>query len=648
MTETPMRMLNKRLFSLKIRKLQTMLLVISLSVGTGTLPTKTSAEEHSLTEQNSEKYTWNLADIYPSQADFDKDYETVSKMLSKISAYRGTLSKKTKLVEFLQLNETISRKIEKLSLYAHLKQDLNIEDKKAAHLKAKIEKLVSEYATATAFMEPEILAMPKNKLNALKKSRELKQYARYIESVMKRKQHTLSKKEEALLAKLAPIMNDPENIYNNASRGDYAPAVIKNANGTSIKLTEGNYLAELEHPDREYRKRVFKAFFDSYQSIKNTSAATLYASVKADELYAKARRYKSSLHAALSADDVPEHVFTNLLSSVNENLHYLHRYIELRKNVLHIDKVHGYDMYVPLVNEAVAKKMKFPIKEAQTVILEGLKPLGKEYVANVKYAFEHRWLDVFPRDKKYTGGYNTSAYDTHPFILLNYDNSLDEMLTIAHEIGHAMNSLYTNKKQPYYNSGQSIFTAEVASTANELLMMNYLLGKAKTDEEKLYLLNKQIDQIRGTVYTQVMYSEFEKAIHDKVLHGESLTAEELNDLWLQLLGKYYGNAYQTDKEAGLGWLRVPHFYDRFYVYKYATAIAAAYELVKQMNEDKTGAATKRYLEFLSAGTSDEPLSLLKKAGVDMTSSEPITNLLRYFGSLVEEMEQILRKQGKIK
>lgn len=620
-----------------------MLLVISLSAGIA-LPTKISAEEQQSTEQNIEKYTWNLADIYPSQTDFDKDFEAVSKMLAKISAYQGKLSKKTKFVEFLQLNETISRKIEKLSLYAHLKQDLNIEDKKAAHLKARTEKLVSEYAAAAAFMEPEILAMPKNKLNALKKS----QYARYIESIVKRKRHTLSKKEEALLAKLAPMMNDPENIYNNASRGDYTPAVIKKANGKSIKLTGGNYLAELEHTNREYRKRVFKAFFTSYQVIKNTSAATLYASVKADELYAKARRYKSSLHAALSADDVPEHVFTNLLSSVNDNLHYLHRYIELRKNVLHIDKVHGYDMYVPLVNEAVAKKMKFPIEQAQTVILEGLKPLGKEYVTNVKYAFEHRWLDVFPRDKKYTGGYNTSAYDTHPFILLNYDNSLDEMLTIAHEIGHAMNSLYTNKKQPYYHSGQSIFTAEVASTANELLMMNYLLGKAKTDEEKLYLLNKQIDQIKGTVYTQVMYSEFEKAIHDKVRRGESLTAEELNDLWLKLLGKYHGNAYQTDEEAALGWLRIPHFYDQFYVYKYATAIAAAYELVKQMNEDETGGATKRYLQFLSAGTSAEPLSLLKKAGVDMTSPEPITNLLHYFGSLVEEMEQILRKQGKIK
>jgi oligoendopeptidase F len=593
------------------------------------------------------KYTWNVADIYPSQAAFDKDYETVAKALPQLSSYQGKLDDETDVAKLFALNEKILRTLDKLSLYAHLKQDINIEDKTAANLKAKIETLASEYAAVTAFIEPEILALPKDKLTDMKKSKRLKLYARYFDELLERKAHTLSKKEERLLAKLAPITNDPENIYNNASRGDYTPPTTQAPNGKTIQLTEGNYLEALEHPNRDYRKRVFQTFFHSYQAIENTSAATLYASVKADELYAKARRYQSALDAALSADDVPKHVFTNLLSSVNDHLHYLHRYIELRKNVLHVENVHSYDMYMPLVSQSVAKKMKFPISKAQTLILEGLKPLGKEYVDNVRYAFEHRWLDVYPRPKKYTGGYNTGAYDTHPFILLNYDDSLDGMLTIAHEIGHAMNSLYTNQKQPYYYSGQSIFTAEVASTANEWLMMDYLMQRAKTDEEKLYLLNQQIDQIRGAVYTQVMYSEFEQAIHEKVRQGESLTAEELNTLWLSLLKKYYGPAYQADSEAALGWLRIPHFYDAFYVYKYATSLAASFELVKQMKEDKTGKATKRYLQFLSAGTSDDPIPLLKKAGVDMTSPEPLNNLLAYFGSLVNEMEQILRKQGKL-
>ncbi|WP_407649710.1 oligoendopeptidase F [Thermaerobacillus caldiproteolyticus] len=593
------------------------------------------------------EYTWNIADIYPSQAAFHKDYKAVEDALPQLSSYQGKLHDETNVATLFALNEKLSRKLEKLSLYAHLQQDINIEDKTAAHLKAKVETLASRYAAATAFIEPELLALPKDKLTAIKNSKHLKQYKRYFDELLEQKAHTLSKKEEQLLARIAPITNDPENIYNNASRGDYTPPVMHTPDGKTIQLTEGNYVKALEHPDRDYRKRAFQTFFHSYESIKNTSAATLYASVKADELYAKARRYPSGLDAALSSDDVPKHVFTNLITSVNNHLPSLHRYIELRKQVLRVEKVHSYDMYVPLVSQSVAKTMKFSISEAQELILKGLQPLGKEYVSNVRHAFEHRWLDVYPRPKKYTGAYNTGAYDTHPFLLLNYDNSLDGMLTIAHEIGHAMNSVYTNQKQPYYYSGQSIFTAEVASTANEWLMMDYLMQRAKTDEEKLYLLNQQIDQIRGTVYTQVMYSEFERAIHKKVGQGESLTAEELNTLWLNLLKKYYGPAYAADPEAALGWLRIPHFYDAFYVYKYATSLAASFELVKQIKEDPTGTATKRYLRFLSAGTSDDPIPLLQKAGVDMTSPEPLNNLFTYFDSLVNEMEKILRKQGNL-
>jgi oligoendopeptidase F len=599
-------------------------------------------------QQMKQKYTWNLRDIYLSQAHFDKDFATVEKeWLPQIQHYKGKLTNERKLLELLKLNEKISRKIDKLYLYAHLMQDLNIEDKTAANLCAKTEKLASEYSAAISFMKPEIISFSKEKWNKIKKNPLFKNYTHYLDSLYKRKEHMLSAKEEELLAKLSPIFGDAENIYNNASRGDYTPPIIQNNNGKKVKLTAGNFFAELEKSDREYRKKTYKAFFESYQSIKNTSAATLYASVKADEVYAKARHYKSGLDAALSSDHIPEHVFTNLISSVNNHLDYLHNYIELRRKVLKVDKVHGYDMYVPLVGQDIASQLKFPFDKAQKVILEGLAPLGKEYISHVKQAFQERWFDVYPRDKKYTGGYNTGTYDTHPFILLNYDDSLDEMLTVAHEIGHAMNSVYTNKAQNYYNSGQSIFTAEVASTANELIMMDYLINKAKTDEEKLFLLNKQIDNIRGTVFTQVMYSEFEKAIHDKVRNGGNLTAEELNKQWLDLLEKYYGKSFEVDEAAGVGWLRVPHFYNSFYVYKYATAMAAAYELVSEMKKDKTGKATERYIQFLSAGTSDDPIDILKRAGVDMTSPEPIHNILNYFQSLVKEMEEILKKQGKI-
>jgi oligoendopeptidase F len=593
------------------------------------------------------KYQWNLADIYTSEADFERDYQTAADALPKLSAYEGKLQSAANVSKLFALNERIARKLEKLSLYAHLKQDLNIEDETAARLKAKVEALISEYAAKTAFIEPELLSLSEQTLAKLQKSKALKQYRYYFKELREQKKHTLSKREEQLLAKLSPIMSDPENIYNNAARGDYEPPSIRTPDGKTVSLTEENYTKALEHPDRSYRKRAFQTRFQSYEAIENTSAATLYASVKADELYAKARKYRSGLEAALSADDVPKQVFTNLISTVNDHLPSLHRYVELRKKALGIDRVHSYDMYVPLVDEAVAKKMKFPIETAQTLLLEGLKPLGGDYIKHVKLAFEQGWLDAYPRPKKYTGGYNTSAYDTHPFILLNYDESLDGMLTIAHEIGHAMNSVYTNNTQPYHYSGQSVFTAEVASTANEWLMMDYLMKRAKTDEEKLYLLNQQLEQIRGTLYTQVMYSEFEQAIHNKVRQGGSLTAAELNDLWLRLLKKYHGPAYAADPEAARGWLRIPHLYDAFYVYKYATSLAASFELVKQMKADKTGEATKRYLQFLSAGTSDDPIRLLQKTGVDMTSSKPLENLLSYFDLLVRKMEQQLKMQRKL-
>ncbi|WP_167359568.1 oligoendopeptidase F [Parageobacillus thermantarcticus] len=603
------------------------------------------APSHALAAKT--KYQWNLADIYASEADFERDYQAAADALPKLSHYEGTLQRAANVAKLFALNERIARKLEKLSLYAHLKQDLNMEDETAAQLKAKVETLAAKYAAKTAFIEPELLSLSEQTLAKLQKSKPLQPYRYYFQELREQKKHTLSKREEQLLAKLSPIMSDPENIYNHAARSDYEPPSIRTPDGKTVPLTDENYTKALEHPDRSYRKRAFQTRFQSYETIENTSAATLYASVKADELHAKARKYRSGLEAALSADDVPKQVFTNLISTVNDHLPSLHRYVELRKKALGVDRVHSYDMYVPLSDEAVAKKMKFPIETAQTFLIEGLKPLGDDYIKHVQLAFEQRWLDAYPRPKKYTGGYNTGAYDTHPFILLNYDGSLNAMLTIAHEIGHAMNSVYTNKTQPYHYSGQSIFTAEVASTANEWLMMDYLMKRAKTDEEKLYLLNQQLEQIRGTLYTQVMYSEFEQAIHDKVRQGGSLTAGELNALWLRLLKKYHGPAYAADPEAASGWLRIPHFYDAFYVYKYATSLAASFELVKQMKADKTKEATKRYLQFLSAGASDDPIRLLQKAGVDMTSPEPLENLLSYFDSLVREMEQLLKKQRKL-
>nr|WP_235867319.1 oligoendopeptidase F [Priestia abyssalis] len=599
-------------------------------------------------EQRQESNTWNLNDIYQSETVFNKELQHVKQiLLPKLSKYEGKLDNAKTLLQLFKLNEKTARKVEKLYLYAHLMKDLNIENEHAATLCAVTEQLYADYGAVVSYIEPELLSLPDQTFKKIKKDTLLKEYALQLEASYRQKAHTLSKKEEALLARLSPLTGVPEQIYDNASVGDIKYESIKRPDGRNVEISESTYPTELEHENRDYRKAAFKAFFTSYDRIKHTSAASLFGSVKVDELLADTRHYKSGLDASLSSGFIPASVFDNLLSTVDENLSSLHRYIDLRKRVLKLDQVHAYDMYVPLVDQSVVNDMKFPIDKAKSTISEGLQPLGKDYVQKVNTGFQNRWLDVYPKKKKATGAYNWDTYDTHPFILLNHDGSLNDMLTIAHEMGHAMNSVYTNEKQPYHHGGQSIFTAEVASTANELIMMDYLINKAKTDDEKLFLINKQIDTIRGTVYFQTMYSEFEKKIHDKVRNKESLTAQGLNEMWSNVLQKYHGPSYKVDELAGVGWSRISHFYSQYYVYKYATSMAAAFELVKQMKEDPTGAATKRYLDFLAAGTSDYPIQLLQNAGVDMNSPKPIEHVLNYFDSLVTEMERILKKQGKI-
>ncbi|BBW96276.1 oligoendopeptidase F [Geobacillus icigianus] len=588
-------------------------------------------------------YEWNVADIYPSEHEWMRDYQAVQNALPKLAAFAGKLDDAKTIAQLFALNEQTARKLEKLSLYAHLKRDLNIEDKTAARLGAKVEALAAHYAAKTAFIEPELLALPERTLKKLQNSEPLKAYRYYFHELREQKPHTLTKREEQLLAKLLPALGEAENIYDHAARGDYEPPSVKMPNGKTVTLTDDQYAAMLEHSDRRYRKAAFEAKAKSYEAMEQTAAATLYASVKADELYANVRRYPSGLAAALAADDVPKEVFDHLIAATRRHLPALHRYVALRRRALGLDRVHSYDLYVPLVSEPMKP---IPVETAKTLIMEGLKPLGADYIRRVHRAFQERWLDVYPRPKKYTGGYNTGAYDTHPFILLNYSGSLDSVLTMAHELGHAMHSVYTNEAQPYHYSGHSIFTAEVASTANEWLLLDYLYKQAKTKEEKLRLLIEQIEQIRGTLYTQVMYSEFERMIHDKVRQGGSLTADELNDLWLGLLKTYYGPAYAADPGAARGWLRIPHFYDAFYVYKYATSLAASHAIVRAIKTDQSGEAVKRYKQFLRAGASDDPIRLLKRAGVDMTSPEPVERVLRHFAFLVDELDRQLSSQNR--
>ena len=525
-------------------------------------------------------------------------------------------------------------------VYANLSMDLNQADSNAQELASIADAAYSKYVKAVSFERPELLALPEKELKGLINDPKLKEYKIYLEQLLKQKEHILSDKEEAILSASNEMAGTPNDIFDKVVYADFEYPTIVDKDGNEIKLDNANYYRILEEEERELRKNAYLARTEAYGKANNTLAATYTGEVKKNIFYANARGYESSIDAALAEEFIPRSICDNLVKSVNDNLGYLHKYYEVKKKALGLDELHSYDDSLPLVKDY---KMEITYDEAVEIISKALAPLGKQYVKDFKKGVNSRWVDVYADENKYTGGYQWGTYDTHPYILMNYTNDLDSASTLAHEMGHALNSVYSDKKQPYYVASYPIFTAEVASTANELLLMDYLIKNAKNDDEKLYLLNKQIDNIMGTIYTQVMFSEFEQTVHDMVEKGEPLSADVLNNLWLSLIKKYNGDAFTVDENSKYGWSRIPHFYMNFYVYKYATSMSASFELVNNILEKKDGAVDK-YLEFLAAGGSDYPVEILKKAGVDMNTSEPVDNILEYFGELVDEMEKLLEKK----
>ncbi|MCX7920439.1 MAG: oligoendopeptidase F [Clostridia bacterium] len=593
------------------------------------------------------QYKWKLEDIYSNTEAVNTDIVKIQKeYIPKIQTFKGKLNSASSLFQCLKLRDEMLRIIEKIYVYAHMKADENQADNGAVELSSRTETLYSEVAAEIAFINPELLEKSQATIEAFAKDSILKDYAAYLLSLTQQKAHMLSKGEEELLAAAADIGSSPNDIYNKLRLADMKYPKIQDEDGNEIQLSPGVYSSALDSKDRDFRKRAFEGIFGAFDKNKNTFAATLNAEVKKNIFFAKARKYDSAMEASLAAEYIPVDVYNNLVKAVNNNLGALHKYVDLRKRVLGLDKVHLYDMYVSVVDNY---DMTIPYEDAKNMILEGLKPLGSEYVNNLKKGFEGGWVDVYETENKATGGYQWGSYDTHPYVLMNYNDSVDSMLTLAHEMGHALNSYYTNASQNYIDSNVPIFNAEVASTTNELLMLRYMINNAKDDDEKLYLINNLVEQIRGSVYTQVMYSEFEKVIHERVEQGNALSAESLKNIWKSLMQKYYGDNFEVDELATMWWSRIPHFYMNFYVYKYATSMAASNQLVKNMTESKNKFIAKyKYLEFLKAGSSNYPIELLKKAGVDMKSTAPVDNLLAEFSKLVDQMEEILKKQGKVK
>ncbi|SDL97949.1 oligoendopeptidase F [Sediminibacillus halophilus] len=585
--------------------------------------------------------TWRLEDIFVIDEEWEKEFEALKNKLPEFKQYQGKISESADtLYNLLKLQDNVSERLGKLYTYAHMRYDQDTTNSLYQALNAKAENILTQASSAMSFIVPEILSLDEEKLKSfIEENQKLKQYEHTLNEINRQRPHVLSEKEEELLAEVSEVTDNPSQTFGMLNNADLTFPSIRDEKGNEVDLTHGRYINFLESDDPRVRKDAFKAMYETFGSFKNTFASTLSGAVKKNNFYAKIRKYDSARQAALDNNNIPEEVYDNLVSAVNERLPLLHRYVELRKRVLKLDELHMYDLYTPLVKDI---SMKIPYEEAQETVLKGLAPLGEEYVNTIREGYKDRWIDVDENKGKRSGAYSSGAYGTNPYILLNWQDNLNNLFTLAHELGHSMHSYYSRNNQPFRYGNYSIFVAEVASTCNEALMNEYLIENTEDEKEKLFLLNHFLEGFRGTVFRQTMFAEFEHDIHTHMQNGEALTADKLTEMYYELNKKYFGDELVIDEEIGLEWARIPHFYYNYYVYQYATGYSAATSLASQILKEEQP-AVDRYLEFLKAGSSDYPIEVLKKAGVDMTSKKPILDALRVFEDKLSEMESLLDK-----
>ena len=584
------------------------------------------------------KYTWALEDIYPSDEAWDAAYAEAQNFSRQISAYRGRLGSSARtLLEFLQLGETISVAFDSLYGYAQRRSDEDTAVSKYQGMSSKAISLMVAVDAAGSFETPELLAIPDEKLDQFyQELPELTVYRTYLDNLRRKRAHILSDAEEKLLASAGEISQSPDTIYSMFADADlkFPPAV--DSAGNEHELTHGSYIPLMHSTDRVLRKSAFQSLYSMYGKFRNTAAAILTAQVKQLKFHADARRYPSTLHMSLDSSNVPTEVYTNLIQAVHDNMQPMYRYVALRKKLLGVDELHMYDLYTPIVADA---DEKIPYEQAKETVLRALAPMGEDYLNILREGFDNRWIDVYENVGKCSGAYS-AGLRVHPYVLLNYADTLDSMFTLAHEMGHAIHSYLSNKNQPVIYSDYVIFVAEVASTCNEALLMQYLLNNTTDPRTRAYLINYFLEQFRTTLYRQTMFAEFELEINRRNEAGESLTAEVYNQIYHDLNVRYFGDGIVIDPEIDLEWARIPHFYYDYYVYQYATGYAAAIALSRRILREGEP-AVRDYLEFLSGGCSKDPISLLRGAGVDMATTQPITEALRLFDELIDEMEQLL-------
>ncbi|MBH5318217.1 oligoendopeptidase F [Paenibacillus sp. GSMTC-2017] len=585
------------------------------------------------------EHRWKLEDLFPSQAAWDKEYASAKKLIKKAADYQGKLNNAAQLKACFELEDELSLHVERLYVFANMRHHEDTAEPGFQALSDKSKKLSVETGEALSFVTPEVLSLTDDELDAMIKDDSLSKYRHTLEEMRRQKAHVLSKNEEALLAQVGNISTAPNTIFGMLNNADLKFPKVKNEAGEEVELTHGRYIQFLESKNRDVRKDAFTAVYDTYGKLKNTLASTLNANITKNTFYAKARKYDSTLGMSLYGDNIPKEVYTNLIDTIHKHLPLMHRYMELRRKLLGVDELHMYDLFAPLVEEF---DMEISFEESKKIIHESLKPLGEDYLNVLQDGFNNGWIDVYENEGKRSGAYSWGAFGTHPYVLLNHQNNLNSMFTLTHEMGHALHSYYSDTTQNYRDAQYTIFLAEVASTLNEALLMDHLLGKSTDVKEKMYLLTYYADQFRTTVFRQTMFAEFEKIIHERAEAGESLTPQELSKIYYDLNVQYYGPGMVVDKDIEMEWARIPHFYNSFYVYKYATGFSAATSFSKQILEEGAP-AVDRYLGFLKSGGSDFSINILKKAGVDMSSPEPIEQAMSVFEELIGQMEQLTNK-----
>lgn len=590
-------------------------------------------------EEIDAKYKWRLEDIYASDAAWEEDFEKVRRLSADMAAYRGKIAgDMEKLLECLKLSDAMLALNDKLFVYARMRRDEDNAKPKYQALTDRAMALGTEVYASVSFIVPAITSADESLLRkGIDEVDGLSLYRQYIYELLRLKRHILSDREEEILALSAEIAMAPSDIFTMFNNADIKFGFITDENGEKIEMTKGRYITFLESRDRRVREEAFRMLYSSYTAMKNTLASSLSSNIKKNRSYARIRKYDSSRSASLDSDNIPALVYDNLIDTVNRNLPLLHRYLKLRKRALKLSELHMYDLYVPIVEEP-PKKISY--KEALEMVKKGLAPLGQNYLEALESAFKSGWTDVFENRGKTSGAYSWGTHLTHPYVLLNYQGTIDDVFTIAHEMGHAMHSYYTNITQPYIYSQYKIFVAEVASTVNESLLINYLLKATADRKERAYLLNHYLEGFRGTLFRQTMFAEFEKITHNLTENGEALTAQEFCRIYRELNERYFGPEVVIDDEIAMEWARIPHFYSSFYVYKYATGISAAVSLAQQILKEG-GPAVERYTEFLKSGGSDYPLELLKRAGVDLSRPEPVEDALKAFGAILDELEEMI-------